>query len=111
MARGEIKRLYDEGKISDREYSRAGGVCDSNEMNDPAYQRDAKGFGETTDFGPDDAGHLDAKSNRRSFPKGTELTGKAQNTVPVGMSRNTKGWPTDAEVRRISAQEWKSDWY
>jgi hypothetical protein len=111
MARGEIKRLYDEGKISDREYTRAGGVCDSNEINDPAYQRDAKGFGKTTDFGPDDVGHLDAGANRREFPKGTELKGKPQNTVPVGLSRNTTGWPSDAQVRRMSANEFSTDWY
>jgi hypothetical protein len=106
MARGEIRKLYDEGKISGREYSRAArGVCGSNEINDPAYQSSAG------NFGPNDAGHIDASANRREFPKESVLKGKAQNTVPVGRSANTKGWPTEAEVRRMSANEWKSDWY
>jgi hypothetical protein len=112
MARGEVKRLYDEGKISGREYSRAArSVCGSNEINDPAYQRDAKGFGKTQEFGPDDAGHFDARANRREFPKESALNGKAQNTVPVGRSANTKGWPSDAQVRRMSANEFSTDWY
>jgi hypothetical protein len=110
MARNDLIKFHREGLISDREYRRGGGIC-AEEINDEDYQRDAKGFGKTTDFGPDDSGHLDARANRREFPKGVALKGKAQNTVPVGRSRNTTGWPTDAQVRRMSANEFHPDWY
>jgi hypothetical protein len=111
MARSDLTKFHREGLISDREYRRGGGIC-ADEINDPEYHRDnVPGFGKTNEFGPDDAGHLDARANRRLFPKGTELKGKAQNTVPVGRSANTKGWPTDSQVRRMSACEWHPDWY
>jgi hypothetical protein len=110
MARNDLTKFHREGLISDREYRRGGGIC-ADELNDQAYQRDASGFGKTKDFGPDDAGHLDARANRREWLKGTELKGKAPDTVPVGLSRNTKGWPTDAQVRRMCANEFHPDWY
>lgn len=108
MARNDLMKFHREGLISDREYRRAGGIC-ADEINDPEYHRD--NVGSQKQYGPDDAGHIDAKSNRRMFPKGTELKGKPQNTVPVGRSANTKGWPSDAQVRRMSANEFSTDWY
>jgi hypothetical protein len=112
MARSDdLKKFHREGQISDREYRRAGGIC-ADEINDPEYHRDnVPGFGKTKEFGPDDAGHLDARANRREFPKESALKGKAQNTVPVGRSADTKGWPSDAQVRRMSANEFSTDWY
>jgi hypothetical protein len=108
MARSDLTKFHREGLISDREYRRAGGIC-ADEINDPEYHRD--NVGSQKQYGPDDAGHLDARANRREFPKESALKGKAQNTVPVGRSANTKGWPSDAQVRRMSANEFSTDWY
>ena len=108
MARSDLTKFHREGLISDREYRRGGGIC-ANEIDDSEYHRD--NVGSQKQYGPDDAGHIDARANKRMFPKGTELKGKAQNTVPVGRSANTKGWPTDAQVRRMSACEFHPDWY
>jgi hypothetical protein len=140
MARNDIDRLYDNGLISEREYKQvrkskalrdeiAGDYAmstknypspasryNSNEIRDRASQRnDAPGTGRTVEFGPSDKSfgrdEIDNRENRRVWPKGTALKGRAPNTVPVGMSRNTKGWPTDAQVRRMSANEFHPDWY
>jgi hypothetical protein len=139
MARNDIDRLYDNGMVSEREYKRVRkskrfgdeyahdyamtggsrgprGAIDSNQIRGREYQRnDAPGGGRTVEFGPSDKSvgcdAIDKRENRRMWPKGTALKGKAQNTVPVGMSRNTKGWPSDAQVRRMSANEFHPDWY
>jgi hypothetical protein len=134
MARSEIERMYKNGLITEREYRRArgkkmadehagnyglttgpngpgGAFCADGIADKKAQRNDMRGGGRTVEFGPNDAGHIDAAANRREFPKGTALKGKAPNVVAVGRSRNTKGWPTDAQVRRMSANEFHPDWY
>lgn len=135
MARSEIQRLYDNGMVSERELkrvrtskakrneyagdyalskSRPSGAIGSNAINEN-QRNDAPGGGKTKEFGPSDAsvgrGAIDKRENRREFPNGVALKGKAPSVVAVGRSRNTKGWPTDAQVRRISANEFHPDWY
>ena len=71
MSLDDMASLHAEGKITDRQMWRAGGVC-VDHINDPAYQRDAAratGLPGPRDHGPSDAGHIDAKANRRQFPK------------------------------------------
>ena len=68
-------KLYREGKLTDTQYRRAGGVCGADEIDDEEYQEDATaetGLPGTTDFGPDDAGHIDASANRRGDPEGKQ---------------------------------------
>jgi hypothetical protein len=140
MARNQIDRLYDNGLITENEYRRIrkskaahdeqsydyaisaknypspADRYNSNEIRDRASQRnDAPGTGRTVEFGPSDKSvgrnEIDNRENRRVWPKGTALKGKAPDTVPVGLSRNTKGWPTVAQARRMSANEFHPDWY
>jgi hypothetical protein len=76
----DLANMHREGKVSDRQYRRAGGICGPNELDDPAYQRDAgPGFGRTQDYGPGDGfggrDHLDSfKGNRRQFPKESRVS-------------------------------------
>ena len=132
MARTDIDRLFDSGMISEREYKRTrkskgmrselahdyartngsrgpSGAIGSDAINAREQQGKAPSFGPSDESVGCDA--IDKKENRREFPKESALKGKPQNVVPVGRSANTKGWPSEAQVRRISANEWKSDWY
>jgi hypothetical protein len=97
MARSSVQRFFDDGKISARVIERARGLSPD-------------GIGDSTlrdilladEFGPNDAGHIDAKANRRGDKEarvaGQKLPGNAA--------------PSDARVRRINANEYyQSSWY
>ena len=90
----DLANLHREGRISDRKYRKAGGrVCGPHEIDDPEYQRDAgPGFGKTTEWGPDDAGHIDARANRRMYPR--ETTMRASNRPSGRSSRAAAIQPT-----------------
>jgi hypothetical protein len=77
--------------------------CDD-EIDDPAFQKgDDLGTGAPGQWGPNDAGKINAKANRRSFPK---------ESVPGQQPLPGNRQPSDAQVRRQSAQEWwPSRWY
>lgn len=101
MKRSEIdhiERLYGEGKIS-----RAAllGACRANEIDDPEYQKgDNLGFPAPDYYGAGDAGHIDARANKRMFPK--EST-PGQQPLPGNAA------PSVARVRRNSAVEYWPD--
>jgi hypothetical protein len=131
VASRELKRLYKNGLITEREYKRAcgmkageyaddygggvgpngpGGAFGADGITDKKAQRaDVAGGGKTVDFGPSDAGHIDARANRREFPKGT--TPRAPGVVGAGRSRNTQSWATNAQVRAASGEEFYPHWY
>jgi hypothetical protein len=91
MARDEIERMYGLGLIS------------AKQLNEAQYNKPGKGNPDRNpeaDFGPDDAGEIDAKKNRRGDKE--SKTGKAE---PERKS------PTDAELRRILADQWSPSWY
>ena len=97
-------KLYREGKLTDTQYRRAGGVCGPDEIDDVEFQEDATaetGLPGTEDYGPDDAGDINASANRRSFPKESRARGR----MPTARA------PTIAEARRASASEFDADWY
>jgi hypothetical protein len=67
----DFRNLHAEGKISDRQYRRAGGIC-ADHINDNEYQSDAvraTGLPKTQQYGPADAGHIDARANKKQHPK------------------------------------------
>ena len=95
-------KLYREGKLTDTQYRRAGGVC-ADEIDDKEYQEDATaetGLPGTTDFGPDDAGHIDASANRRG-----DQESRARGRMPSARA------PTIAEARAASASEFDPNWF
>jgi hypothetical protein len=100
---GAVRRFFDEGKISARVIERARGAYPANQINNSEFQRrSVPGFRKGEDFGPDDAGHIDARANRR---KDTEAR-------VGGQSLPGNAPPSQAQVRRISADEyWQSSWY
>ena len=67
----DLENLHREGRVSDRQYRRAGGIC-ADHINDDEYQSDsprATGLPKTQQYGATDAGHIDARANRKAFPK------------------------------------------
>jgi hypothetical protein len=110
MARS-IKQLYDEGLVSDRVLARVAKnkrapeeFC-RDEINYRTTQRDgtrSTGLPGTMQYGPADAGHIDAKANRRRDKEAR--AGKQK--LPGNQQ------PTTAEIRRASAVEyWPDAWY
>jgi hypothetical protein len=93
MARSGMRRLFDNGQVSDKALRRHyGTLCGADEIDTPEYQRSGgPGFGKTTDFGPDDAGHIDAKANRRAFPKESAVRAGNRQT---GSSREARIQPS-----------------
>ena len=107
-------KLYREGKLTDTQYRRAGGVC-ADEIDDKEYQdADVPGGGTTTDFGPDDAGHIDAAANRRGGDRESRARGRmpgarAPTIAEVegrveGASNSTEQFPrtSAAQVQKLS---------
>jgi hypothetical protein len=132
MSRGnELQRLFKLGLITEREYRRGCGMKLDEYANDygggvgpsgpggaygadgiaekKAQRADVAGGGKTVDFGPSDAGHIDARANRRASVKGS--TPRAPGFVGVGRSRNTSYRATNAQVRASSADEFFPNWY
>jgi hypothetical protein len=132
MASRELKRLFKLGLISERELKRArgskmleeyaadygltvgpsgpgGAFCADGITDKKAQKADVAGGGKTVDFGPSDAGDIDARANRRASVKGTAP--KAPGFVGVGRSRNTSYRPTNAQVRASSDVEFYPNWY
>jgi hypothetical protein len=111
MARSEIHRLFRNGLISKRELRRARGM---RQEYAGAYGAGCgpNGAIDSDHIGASDASEgadaIDKKENRRSGPKGS--TPRRQPNA-VGRSRNTTGWPSDAQVRRMSANEFHPGWY
>jgi hypothetical protein len=100
----DLANLHRQGAISDREYRRAGGICHADLINDPEYERDAGPgfFGKTADWGPNDLGSINSRGNKRP-DKESKMRGKAEG--------NERLWPSDAQVRRVSAHQFHTDWY
>ena len=95
-------KLYREGKLTDTQYRRAGGVC-ADELNDEEFQEDATaetGLPGTMDFGPDDAGHIDASANRRG-----DQESRARGRMPSARA------PTIAEARASLDNAWNPNWF
>jgi hypothetical protein len=91
----DLANLHREGRISDREWRRAGGLCHAHEIDQEEYQRDAgPGFGKTQQFGPGDFGgrdHIDSfKGNRRQFPKESRVSAYKTDWYRSSSSREAK---------------------
>jgi hypothetical protein len=103
MGRSHAALLFAEAKISRREMRRSRGLP-PDEIDDPAFQKgDDLGTGAPGEWGPADAGRIDSKANRRSFPR---------ESVPGQQKLPGNKQPSDAQVRRVSSQEWwPARWY
>jgi hypothetical protein len=97
----DLASLHRQGQVSDREFRRAGGIA-LDEDDDESGTRRATGFDPHQEYGPSDLGHIDAKGNRRS-DKESRLRGRADD--------NSRLWPSDAHVRRVSAHQFHPSWY
>jgi hypothetical protein len=104
---GDLANLHRQGKLSDREYTRAGGIC-ADHLNDEEYQRDAvrsTGLPGTHQYGPagtSSPDHINKRANRRP-DKEARVKGKAHGSKGL--------WPSTAHVHRVSANEFHPDWY
>jgi hypothetical protein len=101
----DLENLHRQGQISNRELVRAGGsVAGLGELDNPEFQRDAGPgfFGKTQQWGAPDLGHIDSRANRRP-DKESRMRGKAED--------NSRLWPSDAHVRRVSAHQFHPGWY
>jgi hypothetical protein len=95
------ERLFRQGMITDTQYRRAGGVCGPDEIDDEEYQGDAgPGFGKADDWGPDDAGHIDAKAN-----------GRGDRESRMGKRPPSARTPTVAEAKASLADQWDPGWF
>jgi hypothetical protein len=100
----EYKRLKSRAarRRFDEEQSRAGdgvapsGAVSSGEINDKRYQ------GDSAAWGPQDAGDIDSRANKRAAPKQTLIRSQPQ--------RDRK-WPTVAEVQAMSAYQYNPTWF
>jgi hypothetical protein len=128
MAQDEIERLYSMGMIGPQEYRRLKargarrrfneelaraydgvdppGPVSSRQLNDARYQASGEAWRSSgqdrEDFGPQDAGQLDARANRRPAPKETLIRGQPQ---------RDRRWPTVAEAQKISHYRYQPEWY
>jgi hypothetical protein len=121
MARDEIERLYGLGLISDGEYRRARqtmeeyaddygmrpgpkGSASRSEIDDDDNQNAGSGFSNPErDYGPNDAGELDSKPNRR-----------ADKESKISNARDVLDRPVIADegrMRAVLADQWSPDWY
>jgi hypothetical protein len=92
-----MRKQFENGRISSRALRRLGrsfddtglpppGAVSSRHIDDAAYNRAGSGFGNSErDFGPADAGGIDAKANRRDYTQ--KLRGRKPAAPPQWQAR------------------------